>query len=309
MKSNEQEFPESADLYLIHDGSLDIPSLSELSPDYRVIGLAWIQHSTPPDRSRILVYLNDEQLRTLAAVAIEKQWEVGLLPHPKAEQASRAIGVSGGVEDAFTHFLQVQAIEADVLTCNDQVVFSSVVIGKVLDLRLYDARRRSAFFSAIRAVRALRLRRYTLTTGKEQKIHLAVLGMVVLQHTQSTLIGRCFSEVLSIADGRLTLLAFAPRSILVYLRFLVRLLLPRRISLSRLPRAVGLIRSSRVLLEAPAGIDYSLDGTPQGAKTVEFRILDQRLLLLPGPALAPKEEHCQTKDTIKMNNLPVGETA
>ena len=313
MSGSEQARPGNADLFLIHDGSLDIPSLSELAPRHRVIGLDWGHRRTPPDSSRVLVHLGDEQLRTLALLAIEKQWEVGLLPHPEAEQATRALGVTGSVEHVFSHFLDVQAIEADVLTCNDQVVFSSVLIGEVLDLRPYDAnrppRRRGAFFSAVKAVRTLRLRSYTLTTGKEQKIQLAALGMVVLEHTQSMLIGRCFSEALSISDGRLTLLAFAPRSILGYLRFLVRLLLPKRISLSHLPGAVGLIRSAHVRLEASAGIEYSLDGTRQGAKAVEFRILGQCLHLLPGPALAPREEHYQAKDSIKMNNLPVGETA
>ena len=91
--------------------------------------------------------------------------------------------MTGGVEEAFTHFLQVRAIEADVLTGNDRIVFSSVVIGEALDLRPYDAsrppRRRGAFFSTVKAVRALRPRSYTLTTGEEQKIHRAGLGMVL----------------------------------------------------------------------------------------------------------------------------------
>jgi hypothetical protein len=169
------------------------------------------------------------------------------------------------VEYVFSHYLQAETIEADVLTCNDQVVFSSVVIGEVLGLRPYDVNRpptrRSTFFGAIKAVRDLRLRSYRLTTGKDQKIQLAALGMVVMEQTQSSLIGRSFSEALSIADGRLTLLALAPRSVLSYLWFLVRLLLPKKISLSRLPGAVGLVRSDRVLLEAPRGVDYSLDGT------------------------------------------------
>ena len=114
--------------------------------------------------------------------------------------------------------------------------------------------------------------------------------MVVMEQTQSSLIGRSFSEALSIADGRLTLLALAPRSVLSYLWFLVRLLLPKKISLARLPGAVGLIRTDRVLLEAPRGVDYSLDGTLASAKAIEFRILEQRMRLLPGPALVPRQD-------------------
>lgn len=313
MSPSQQQELNTSDLYLIHDGTLDLPSLRAIAPDRQVIGLDWGQRETPPPGARVLLYLGDEPLRDLVPSAIEKRWEVGLLPHPEATQASQALGVKGDVQHVFSHYLDALSIEADVLTCNDQVVFSPVVVGEVFDLSPYDLNRpparRDSFFSALKAARRLRLRSYTLTTGKEQEIRLAALGMVAMEHTQSTLIGRSFSDALSISDRRLTLLALAPRSILSYLWFLIRLLLPKKISLSRLPSAVGLIHSARVLLKAPRGVDYVLDGTLQSAKEIEFRVLDQPIHLLPGPAWVSREDRSQAKDKIKLDHLPVGETA
>lgn len=313
MTDSEQGSPATSDLYLIHDGSLEHESLTGLAAERPLTVLAWEQRSTPPNGGRVLIYLNDERIRELAPLAIEKQWETGLLPHPEASQAKRALGVKGSVEKVFSHYLQVEVIEADILTCNDQLVFSSVAVGEVLALRPYDVayppKRQGTFMAAIKAVRNLRLSNFTITTGKDQKIRLAALGMVVMEHTQSSLIGRCFSEALNISDGRLTLLTLAPRSILSYLWCLLRLLYPRKISLSRLPAAVGLIRSNRVLLEAPGELQYSVDGSPASAKAIEFRVLEQRMRLLPGPALEPAQDHKQTKDSIKMGHLPVEETA
>ncbi len=303
----------TSDLYLIHDGTLELSELAVLAPGHRLIGLGWEQRDTPPESSRVFLHLDDEHLRELGPLAIERQWEVGLLPHPQARQAMRALGVGTELKPVFNHYLHTQPIDADVLTCNDQIIFSSVVIGEVLELRPYDANRPPTrwhtFLDAVKAVRKLRLRSYTLTTGKERKIRLAALGMVVLEHTQNTLIGRSFAEALSISDRRLTLLALAPRSVLSYLWFLIRLLLPKRISLSHLPAAVGLIRSNQVLIEAPRGVDYSLGGTLLSGKSIEFRILDRPLRLLPGPALLVREDQYSDKDNIKMDNLPVGETA
>ncbi len=303
----------NSDLYLIHDNILDFGPLSKLVPNRRLIGLAWDRRDEPPAGARVFLYLPAEQLRELAGLAVDRQWELGLLPHPEARQATQALGVKGDLEEAFRGHLQTEAIEADILTCNDQVVFASVVIGEVLDLRPYEVdrppTRGDSFFGALKAVKDLRLRSYRLTTGKDQKIQLAALGMVVMEQTQSTLLGRGFSEALSITDGRLTLLALAPRSVLGYLWFLLRLLLPKKISLSRLPGAVGLIRTNRVLLEAPRGVDYSLDGTLASAKAMEFRILEQRMRILPGPAFVPREDQGPSKDRIKMDHLPVGETA
>ena len=294
MFEREQKGAENGGIFLIHDETLDPGSLADLAPDRPFSALTWDKRGTPPTGARVLLHFSDDQLRELAPLAIERQWEVGVLPHPRAGQATRALGVAGEVEQMFGHYLSSEAIQADVLTCNDQLVFSSVAIGEVLTLAPYDVHhpptRRGTLSGALRALKNLRLRSYRLTTGKDQKIQLAALGLVVMSHTQSTLIGRCFADALSIADGRLTLLASAPRSILSYLWFLLRLVLPKKISLSRLPAAVGLIRSDRVLLEASRGVDYSLDGTLISAKTVEFRVLENAMHLLPGPALVPRSD-------------------
>ena len=313
MGDSEQESPRTSEIKLIHDDTLDIQSLSGNTPHQRLIGLNWKQRNTPPIGSRVLLYLGDEQIRALLQLILQKHWEVGLLPHPETGLVARALGVKGRVEEVFNHYLQAASINADILTCNDQAVFSSVNIGEVFALAPYDASRpptrRSTLIGALRSVKNLQLRSYRLTTGKDQKIQLAALGMVVMENTQSSLIGRSFSDALSITDGRLTLLVFAPRSVLSYLWYLVRLLFPKKISLTRLPGAVGLIRSDRVLLESPGEIDYTLDGTPVSAKAVEFRILDQRIRLLPGPAMEPSEDQVQSKESIKIGHLPVDETA
>ncbi|MDJ0862801.1 MAG: DUF389 domain-containing protein [Gammaproteobacteria bacterium] len=303
----------TSDIHLIHDGTLDLQPLAELTPERRLIGLEWSERSAPPAAARVLLYLPAEKIREIVPLLLENQWEVGVLPHPEAKLVNRALGLKGKVEHVFTHYLQAEAVEADILTCNGEAVLSSVVIGQVLTLGPYDAvhppTRRSLLVGAFKALTALRLHSYKLTTGRDQQIQLAALGMVVLEQTQSTLTGRIFSEALSVADGRLTLLAFAPRSVISYIGFLLRLMLPRKISLSRLPRCLGLISSNRLLLEAPRGVDYSLDGTLASARTIDFIVLDQRMRLLPGPALVPREYQHQDKERIKMSHLPIGETA
>ncbi|HDY83734.1 MAG TPA: DUF389 domain-containing protein, partial [Halieaceae bacterium] len=136
-------------------------------------------------------------------------------------------------------------------------------------------------------------------------------GMVALGHTHSTLAERAFSENLGITDGRLSVLALAPRSIISYLWFILRLLWPKKISLSQLPLSLGLIQSDRIFLEAPRGTEYLLDGKPVHATEIEFRVLEQRLRLLPGPALLPRQDGRKSSDreTVRLNHIPVDEAA
>ena len=315
MDTSERQTASIAEQYLIHDGTLDVQRLRELVHGRKLIDVEWELHDTVPAQSRVLLFLGDEQIRDLIFMAVERQWEVGLLAHPAAGHASRTWGVSGSIEQLSRHYLQVEAIDADVFTCNDQAVLSSVVVGEVLALKPYDASRppsrRSMFLDALKAMKDLRLHSYRLTTGKDQQVRLAVLGLVVMEQTQSSLIGRSFAEALNIADGKVTMLLLAPRSVFAYLWFLVRLLLPGRISLSRLPPSVGLVISDRIILESSRGIDYSLDGKPVSAKTIEFHNQEQMLRLLPGPSLLVDKEQAakKIKDTVRLAHLPVDEAA
>jgi hypothetical protein len=77
----------STDIYLLHDDTLDIGSLAGLAPERQLIGLQWRQRSTPPASARVLLYLSDDQVRDLSPLMIERQWEIGVLPHPEARPA------------------------------------------------------------------------------------------------------------------------------------------------------------------------------------------------------------------------------
>lgn len=302
-------------LYVLHDATLEPAALAQEVPDIVFTAVSWSEREALPTGARVLLCLGDEQIRDLAGLALEREWEIGLLPHPEAPSANGALGVKGKASSLLRHYLTAAPIAADVLTCNDELVFSSVVIGRVLALRPYDINRpqtrRSFFTGALRGLGKLHLKHYRLTTAKERKINLAAIGMVALSHTQSSVLGRNFSDDVSISDGRLTLLALAPRSIFSYLWFMLRLPLPRRISLSSVPNSVGLIQTSQLQLEAPGGCEYLVDGKPVHGEEIELKILEQRLRLLPGLALIPRQEiqAVSDKETVKLNHVPQDEAA
>ena len=311
MEENEAaEDGASRELYLIHDTTVDPLALAERVPDISFIAVPWSERDTPVVGARVLFCLGDEQIRDLAHLALERRWEVGILPNPEARQAMLALGVKGDLEPLLSHYVEATPIEADVLTCNDELVFSSVVIGRVLALRPNDINRHQTAWSvlvgALKGMTSLKLASYKLTTGKEREIRLAALGLVALGHTHSTLAERSFAENLSITDGRLSVLALAPRSVISYLWFILRLLWPQKISLSQLPSSLGLIQSDVVHLEAPRGTEYLLDGKPVHATEIEFRVLEQQLCLLPGPALVMRREEQKStdKETVRLNHIP-----
>ena len=141
-------------------------------------------------------------------------------------------------------------------------------------------------------------------------MQLAALGLVVLGYTQSSLIGRFIKEPFSLRSGRLTLLAFAPRSIISYLWFLLRLTLGLKLSLQKLPNAVGTVQSKRLVITSSAGMELLLDSKPLSADELVFEIDEQALRIVPGPLLQdPSSASKPEKDAIRTQHVPVDETA
>ncbi len=308
--------PAPAPRFLVHDSKLDLSAVEALCEEAGISAVPWAERETVPEEARVFVHCGDEQVRDFALLALDKRWEVGVLPHPHAPSAMAALGVKGELVPMLEHYIKAPVIHADAVTCNDELVFSSVVIGRVLALRPYDINRpltaRSLVSGALKGLRRLQLAPYSVTTGKSREIQMAALGMVAVGQTQSRLVGRAFSDELGIADRRVSLLAFAPRSIFSYLFFLLRLLWPTKISLSRLPPSLTLLQSSRLRISAPHGMEYLLDGKPIAANELELQVLDGRLRLLPGTALVLRKEdeaRVVEKETVRLNHVPLDEGA
>ena len=308
-----EENNEPRQSYLLHDSKLDVEQLQQVIQDTPLRLVTWTERETVPPEARVLLYLSDEHIRELASDRRINNWQVGILPHPEALYAQAALGVKGDLAVLIRHYLEVDTIEADALICNGELVISEVVIGRVLALRPRDINKPFSKWSlvrgALKGLAKLHLRPFKLITAKEREIRLAALGMVAINHTQSKLVQRSFAETLSLTDGRLALLLLAPRSILGYLLFLARLVLPDKISLAKLPPSMGLVQSNHLRLEAPGGIDYLLDGKPVHSSEIDFRVLPRSLSLLPGPALVLEaaEQQATDKETVKLNDIPEGE--
>jgi uncharacterized hydrophobic protein (TIGR00271 family) len=293
----------------------ELASLDKFLTDNKLETLSWEQASQIPDGARVLLYLSDSRIRELLPEGIKKQWGVGLLNHPDARYTAWALGVPENLKRDIKHYLRCEAINVDVLTCNDQLVLSSVVIGDSFTRQPFDIGYRPSRLDqvvvALKAIKHLRLRGYKLTTGKGQKIQMAALGLLITKNSRSGLLGHSFSEAISTADGRFTLLAISPRSLLSYLWLLVRILFPKKIDPARLPNSVGMMRNRQILLESDDQITYLIDSKRESASTIELKINEQGMRLLPGPKFVFDDTNQQKvdKDNIKVDNLPLDESA
>ena len=315
MQDHQDDQEQQPGSYLLHDDSLDQASLKRAINGGSLEVRSWNDHGSIPPGARVLLYIGDSQIRELIPIAIERQWHIGVLNHPLARQMANALGVTDSLRRNIRHYLECKAINVDVLTCNDELVLSAVAIGHAFTRNPFDMDHRPTrldrIITAFKAIRHLRLDGFRLTTGKGQKIQMAALGLLVTKNPRSGLLGTSFSEVISAADGRFTMLAVAPRSIFSYLGLLFRILSPRKIDPGRLPPSVGIMRNRETLLESDGDIEYLIDGKLKSASSIRLAISEQGMSLLPGPRRQTDVENQQKvdKDNIKVDHLPLDESA
>ena len=301
--------------YLIHAESPDRADLLTIAEDNDLELVAWGEHDSIPREARVLAYLDDGHVRELLPRAMDSGWALGILAHPGVRLLSTVLGVQSSLRQAVRHYLEATPIKVDILTCNDELVLSAVIVGEGFVRDAHDGSRPPSRFSrimtALRAIRYLRLRGYRVTTGKGRKLQLPALGLLVTKNPRSSFLAASFADLLSYTDGRFTLLAISPRSLLSYLWLLLRIHLPGKIKSTHLPRSIGLMRNQELLLEDDKGIDYLLDGSPRHATTLDFRICEQQANMLPGVRLdrdastQPKVD----KDNIRIDHLPQADAA
>jgi uncharacterized hydrophobic protein (TIGR00271 family) len=297
----------------------DSPHLQEVSEHLRahfliVPAVYGMDDELPTESNRItLLMLSDSEIKQFVKKLYHHPLSLNLaiIPNEHAPLAIRSYGVSKdlfeAIDDAFNPKLMTQT---DLLFCNEEVVFNRVYVG---DLHGLDRVPSLSFWQKVKTVLSnlgeIRFKSVTLTVGDDHVIQSAVSGVMVLEHSL-TPHTNLTNESLSLHDGKLNAFVLSPTSLLAYFYYLLLIIFYRRISIVNLPKSLGLIRSSRLLLESPSSFDFVVDEVHLSAKSVELKVDKDALSIHLGrrlESLVKADDSSEQKDTIKVSALPKGE--
>ncbi|MCC5938559.1 MAG: DUF389 domain-containing protein [Lunatimonas sp.] len=260
----------------------------------------------------VVTFLGDDQLRELIPLAIKENWMVGLLPHPRMAQAKAGLGVEGRLSATLEDMLEAEeARPIDVLLANGRPVFNTLVIGESLSLMSgavkdgFWARSVSKLSAFFRLFRRLESSLFTLEFPEKSPINTACLGMVVVQHGQSSRLSRMVLEDAFINDGRMHLIALAPRSVtgLIWFGFYSIF----RSSSRRLPPFAAHIKTDKIHIKSDDAINFTCDGVLMSAREIDLEVVSQAIRLIPGRYLKMEAKPVK-QDVFKVEVLPRGES-
>ncbi|AFI84388.1 DUF389 domain-containing protein [Methylophaga nitratireducenticrescens] len=289
-----------------------LPKLPEQQWDIELSTFELEQSYQFDDDQLVISYLNDESLRELMLQARDQEWTIGLLPHPEMKHARYGFGIAANFEDALSDIVDNAASQLDLLLCNKQPVFNSVIVGQTFTLVPGEAMvepfwvRIRRFGRLMRSLKEVRFTPFTITTQKEKVIETAAFGVVAVEHGRSSVLSRRFMPDSNANDGMLHALVLAPRSVFEMLRFLFASLFMRNIWSRNNPAFIGFIKSSQLKLETSKPIKYSHDEMVSEAQQLDFKVERRAIRLISGRLLALSESGGEQKEVVRTQALPLG---
>ncbi len=305
-------------LYLFHPPA-DIESVKEKiipllgKTEYELVSFPYGEQFEPVQDSVLLLYLPDQDLREFLTVAEQKNWPVGILPHPGNEYVSKGLGIAEKLEEAIKNILESEKAEhLDMLYCNGRPVFQSVNIGNIFILK--KEKHKNNFlselyniFKNIKECYSLHHQGFTISTDEDKIISTSAIGIIVVEHSLSSLISKRLIQDSSINDGTFYVFILSPENLLVLFLFLFRSLWPRKKPIKKLPAFIGSIKTSNLTITGGSEFEFMVDGEESLTKELVIEVKRKALLLHQKSRYSGEEVTQNGKKSMKTEGLPVGE--
>lgn len=265
----------------------------------------WLEN--PRSETRLVCLLSDAELRRLLADARVGEWQIAVLPIKTNRGAQISFGVPANLSQALKGALEMEnPTEIDLLTCNGQIMLSTLVIGDVWGLNepLTQQHLWRNLIVTLGQLRNLHLQSLSITTGKGQSQDLAAMGVMVFGHNVTSLPTTAINQSLTPNDGKLNALILSPTSVLSHLWFLFKLRFQRSFSLRQLPDSVGFIRSQSVTVTSPKPLEAILDGEKTTASEWHVEVRKDAAKVFINKRLESSEEERDTRDSLRTSHLP-----
>ncbi|MGY5450049.1 TIGR00341 family protein [Agarivorans sp. MS3-6] len=302
-----------ADSFLLFESSASEQVSQKILPlfDTVILPKSW-DSAEPPEfeaGSLVYCYLSDKDLADAIDLAADQQWRIAVLPHPKGSHARRAFGLTANLEKAIQHFQTTEAVQIDLLRCNQQVVLNHLVVGHSFNLRPggHNAswrQRMAQTWLNIKKIGQIKPQKLAITTASETCLETSVVGLVVVEHAHGSMLSKQILPDSHCNDGMLESMLIAPRSIMEMFRFLVLAMFGRVV---RKPRFLSLIKTKSITINAEREIVYWHDGIEKNGNELNVECQHRALSMLPAVGMVCQDNVVAVKESRKITNLPEGE--
>ncbi len=266
------------------------------------------------DSTLVLLYLTDEKIKIFIKNHLNSAIKIAILPTNENPKIISSYGISSDIHEALEDALDSSRyMKVDILLCNGELTFTNIIIGDVHGLNNTSLEDKN-FVLKIKEffihLKNIKFKDYIFTTAKEQKIHTASTGVMILEHNVKKGHSNLINEEFSLHDGKLNAFILAPSSILSYIYYLYLVFFYSRFSLDNIPKSIGIIKTSKLNISSSKPIDFTLDGVMMSSKDIDLEVIKDTLTIAMGRNIKNLPQNLaieDDKDIIKTHDLPKGE--
>lgn len=206
--------------------------------------------------------------------------------------------------------LHEDPLDIDLILCNGEVVTNGVnlenqttmaeFIGENLERRSW----RKIQFRIKRILHAFSLTPHpvSLTTAKGKTIDTAITGMVLLDFHKSGFLTSLFNDSVSLRDRRISVVLFAPQSILSYLQLSSALLIASQ--KKKLPQQIGYIRTAALTIQTPLDTYYLVNDRPLITRELKMETIPEGIRVNAAETFRERQRYSDDKENVICDQLP-----
>ncbi len=260
------------------------------------------------DITHLVISVSHDRISELISIAYRYSFSVGVVPMPSNKEQIKNIHGSNDYHTNIEIALGDDGKFIDLVEVNGELMYSQGIVGRAPLLGRASRKARSSFFQgviyAIKEFFSIQLQKFEITTENGKTITTAGSGLVILNHTRSSLLSKIFDCNQSMRDGEITVVIISPFSIFEYIHLLSSIFITSK-KKKMLPKAIGYVKSKSVEIKAGRSKRLFFDNGESVPLPITCKIIPEALKLSASDEFwEHNEKKASTKETIKTDNLP-----
>ncbi len=259
-----------------------------------------------------LLWVEQKDYPQALQIAYQKKMSLGFLPvnGDKQSQFINNLDLPDKFNDCLEEALHEEPFPMDLIECNGEIVINGVNLENQTTMAEFigDSDECTGInkikFRFKRLLHAFSLTPHPVTfiTGKGKTISTAITGMVLLDfHKQGALLNQ-FKDSISLRDHRISVVLFAPQSILSYLHLTSSDFISSK--KKGLSQQVGYIRTESLAIKTSVDTHYLVNNKPITTKELSLKTLSDGLFVNAGEAFRERQQFTDDKENISCEHLP-----
>ncbi len=259
-----------------------------------------------------LLWIEQNQYSKALQIAYKKKLSLGFLPieGQVASRFSRNLDLPEDFDACLQIALHEEPFAMDLIECNGEIVIDGVNLENqttmtefIGDSHEYSGMRKikfqlKRFFHAF----SLNPHPVTVITEKGKTVSTAITGMLLLDFHKTGPLLELFKESVSLRDRRISVVLFAPHSILSYLQLSSAAFLSTQKKL--VYRQLGYIRTESLLIKTSVDTHYLVNNKPLTTRELQLRTLAEGLSVNAGESFRNRQHYNDDKENVSCDQLP-----